>query len=434
MEQSHHVQQPKPGPLSSVRDTHRDGHRHRLAHRPKQHDSRMRVPGRQRREQNGRRQRLELPGQRHRLRNRRQRRRQRHPRLLLDGPHARHGQRRQQRPRHVLPPHTGNRHRARLLHRKQFHRANSIILDGTGNYSGGTFVNALHGQLRLRARNDRSHHSRGKRQHVRPLAHQLLDQRRLTNHRQFGISIDYGDGNTFIGGDWKVAIPCSTWWRRHNNTFVGVRNENSNGQVNAASGSAVQPMGDGRDHVHRQTHRRRYAQQLRGHLSPLMEQSERRHLALPGDATVTITSTPGSDWATCAGGMKNTDRRTRNPRQLPERMAWGPGDGTAGAQLWSQEDLLNNVQRFGVSELTAGGGNAQSFLNGAGTGSVCFQCSSNSGTGGVSIASGGATPTTVWNSDSSGNTYQLGRQDFYSASTLAWRWNCASTAHAPSSP
>ena len=46
---------------------------------------------------------------------------------------------------------------------------------------------------------------------------------------------------------------------------------------------------------------------------------------------------------------------------------------------WSLEDLLNNVQRFGVSELTAGGGNAQSFLNGAGTGSVCFQCSSNSG-------------------------------------------------------
>ena len=46
----------------------------------------------------------------------------------------------------------------------------------------------------------------------------------------------------------------------------------------------------------------------------------------------------------------------------------------------------------------------------------------------MSIASGGATPTTVWNSDSSGNTYQLGRQDFYSASTLAWRLNCASTS------
>ena len=117
-----------------------------------------------------------------------------------------------------------------------------------------------------------------------------------------------------------------------------------------------------------------------------------------------------------------------NPGSYQNAWLWGPGDGTTGLQLWQLQDVLNNVTRFGVQQYTTAGGNNQSFLNAAGTGAVCFNCSTNSGTGGISFGSGGATPGTIAAYDSSGNLYQLGRHDFYSASTLAWRLNCASTS------
>jgi hypothetical protein len=87
---------------------------------------------------------------------------------------------------------------------------------------------------------------------------------------------------------------------------------------------------------------------------------------------------------------------------------WGPGDGTSGQQVWELEDLLNNTIRFGVQQNTTAGGNDESFLNAAGTGNVCFNCSTNSGTGGVTFASGGATPAAVATVDHQGNGHFVG--------------------------
>ena len=69
------------------------------------------------------------------------------------------------------------------------------------------------------------------------------------------------------------------------------------------------------------------------------------------------------------------------------------------------QDLLNNVNRLQIQQWSHGQSstNNQTALNGAGTGNVCFNCSSNAGTGGVSFSSGGATPTTVATVDSAGD-------------------------------
>ena len=54
----------------------------------------------------------------------------------------------------------------------------------------------------------------------------------------YGINLQQGDGNTFTGGDVEA---CSTLLHlgpnAQNNTFVGVRNENSTNQIVADTGS-----------------------------------------------------------------------------------------------------------------------------------------------------------------------------------------------------
>ena len=305
-----------------------------------------------------------------------------------------------------------------------------ITLDGTGNYSGGTFQsfrlsNFGTALLMTGDGTGAANASTFTRMHVdcptsggSPISGGI------------GINLAYGDGNTFVGGDIEGCDSMLILGAgASNNTFNGVRNENSNSQVNAAPGSQYNLWLTG-------------GAMLTGKLTDagtynsFADTFHRSWNNLNGDIWRSQADTTVVNHIDTGIGLGNVRGRQDEwetdvpgtPNTYQYAWLWGPGDGTAGAQVWSLEDLLNNVQRFGVSELTAGGGNALSFLNGAGTGSVCFQCSSNSGTGGVSIASGGATPTTVWNSDSSGNIYQLGRHDFYSGSTLAWRWDCASTS------
>jgi hypothetical protein len=106
--------------------------------------------------------------------------------------------------------------------------------------------------------------------------------------------------------------------------------------------------------------------------------------------------------------------------------AWQIGltDGTAGSQNYFINDLLNNVQRFGIQQGTTAGGNWQSFLNSTGTASVCVQCSAGSGTGGFQVSSGGSAPSEVAGFDGSGNETLLGQLNFYSGSTETWEFEC----------
>ena len=62
------------------------------------------------------------------------------------------------------------------------------------------------------------------------------------------------------------------------------------------------------------------------------------------------------------------------------------------AAVLQMQDVLNNVYRLQIQQWNNGQSstNNQTALNAAGTGNVCFNCSTNSGTGGVTFASGGA--------------------------------------------
>lgn len=107
---------------------------------------------------------------------------------------------------------------------------------------------------------------------------------------------------------------------------------------------------------------------------------------------------------------------------------WGLTDGTAGASNWIFQDLVNNAMRLQIQENNTAGGNNQTALNGAGTGNVCFNCSANSGTGGVAFGSGGASPSTVGTLDASGDFTQYGYHRFFAGGAEAWRFNCASSS------
>ena len=120
-----------------------------------------------------------------------------------------------------------------------------MTLDGTGNYTGGTFydnafngfqtaVNAIGHQVSNSAVTDWLNASTFLRLHIdcptangSPIA------------GTYGINLQQGDGNTFTGGD---VEGCSTALHlganAQNNTLVGLRNENSTSQVVADSGSA----------------------------------------------------------------------------------------------------------------------------------------------------------------------------------------------------
>ncbi len=120
-----------------------------------------------------------------------------------------------------------------------------MTLDGTGNYTGGTFqdvelggfgtaVNAIGHQTANAATTDWMNASAFLRLHIdcptnggTPIA------------GTYGINLQQGDGNTFTGGD---VEGCSTALHlgpnAQNNTIVGLRNENSINQVVADAGSS----------------------------------------------------------------------------------------------------------------------------------------------------------------------------------------------------
>ena len=134
-----------------------------------------------------------------------------------------------------------------------------MTLDGTGNYTGGTFydnafngfqtaVNAIGHQVSNSAVTDWLNASTFVRVHIdcptsagNPIS------------GTYGINLLQGDGNTFTGGD---VEGCDTALHlgpnAQNNTIVGLRNENSNNQVVADSGSSYNNWMTGGTHVYGQ--------------------------------------------------------------------------------------------------------------------------------------------------------------------------------------
>jgi hypothetical protein len=308
-----------------------------------------------------------------------------------------------------------------------------IYLDGTGDYTGGTFDSdtmngfgagvTMTGHVSGSVVDDYSNASTFTRLHIAcptssgsPVA------------GTYGVNLLGGDGNTWDGGDIEG---CSTMFHfgasAVNNTVNGLRNENSTIQYQADAGSTFNAVFTGGTF---------FTGQLvdNGSRNSFWDAFHRTANGMNGDwyasqqdATVTNHLRLGIGTGTVRGLQweSSVDQGTTGNVNNWE---WGISDGAAGSNNWFFQDLVNNTLRLIMTQNNAAGGNAQTAINAAGTGNVCLQCSSHSGTGGVIIDSGGASPTQVAGFDNAGNLSLLGQLNFYSGSIETWEWECNSTA------
>jgi len=300
-----------------------------------------------------------------------------------------------------------------------------MTLDGTGNYTGGTFFdNALNGfQIAVNAvghlvanaaTTDWMNASAFVRLHIdcptsggNPIA------------GTYGINLQQGDGNTFVGGD---VEGCDTALHlganAQNNTLVGVRNENSNNQIVADAGSSYNNwMTGGTIFTGKLTDN--------GTRNSFLDTFHRSFNGLKGDwygsqqdATVT------NHYRIGIGSGNERGLLNRYQTDFGYRWTMGLSDATAGEQFYQVLDELNNVYRISVGQMNSGQGstNNQTVINAAGSGAVVLNGSNNAGTGGVVIGSGGASETTVATINNAGNaqfngTLQVGGASTFTAST-----------------
>jgi hypothetical protein len=302
-----------------------------------------------------------------------------------------------------------------------------MTLDGTGNYTGGSFydneftgfqtaVNAIGHQVANAATTDWVNASTFLRVHI-----DCPTSGGSPISGTYGINLQQGDGNTFTGGD---VEGCSTALHlganAQNNTIVGLRNENSTNQVVADAGSSYNDWMTGGT---------MFTGELtdNGTRNSFLDTFHRSFNGLNGDwygsqkdATVTNHYRLGT-------GAGN-ERGLLNEIQTDYGYRWIEGytDATAGEQFYQLQDLFNNVNRISVGQYNHGQSstNNQTVINAAGTGAVVLNGSNNSGTGGVVIGSGGASETTVATISNAGNaqfngTLQVGGTSTFQGTTTA---------------
>ncbi len=300
-----------------------------------------------------------------------------------------------------------------------------MTLDGTGNYSGGTFqdiefggygtaLNAIGHQTANAMTTDWTNASTFLRLHINcptngstPIA------------GTYGINLLQGDGNTFTGGD---VEGCSTALHlgpnAQNNTIVGLRNENSINQVVADAGSSYNNWITGGT---------MFTGQLtdNGTRNSFLDTFHRSFNGLNGDwygsqqdATVTNHFRLGT------GNGNERGLLNRYQTDLGYRWTTGFSDAAAGEQFYQVLDELNNVYRLSIGQYNNGqsSSNNQTVINAAGSGAVVLNGSSNSGTGGILFGSGGANAATVGSINNAGNaqfngTLQVGGPSTFTNST-----------------
>ena len=282
----------------------------------------------------------------------------------------------------------------------------AITLDGTGNYTGGTFlddeisgfgtaVNAVGHQIANPATTDWMNASAFVRLHI-----DCPTNSGSPISGTYGINLQQGDGNTFTGGD---VEGCSTALHlganAQNNTIVGLRNENSTNQVVADAGSAYNNWITGGTV---------FTGKLidNGTRNSFLDTFHRSFNGLNGDwygsqqdATVTNHFRLGTG--------NGNERGLLNRYQTDSGYRWTAGlsDATGGEQFYQVLDELNNVYRLSIGQYNNGQAstNNQTVINAAGTGGVVLNGSNNSGTGGVIFGSGGPSETTVATISNGGN-------------------------------
>ena len=297
----------------------------------------------------------------------------------------------------------------------------AMTLDGTGNYTGGTFydnafngfktaVNAIGHQVTNPATTDWLNASAFVRLHIdcptsngSPIAGTV------------GINLAQGDGNTFTGGD---VEGCSTALHlganAQNNTIVGLRNENSTDQVVADAGSSYNNWMTGGTMF-------TGALVDNGTRNSFLDTFHRSFNGLNGDWYGSQQDATVTNHYRLGIGTGN-ERGLLNEIQTDYGYRWIDGytDATAGEQYYQVQDLLNNVNRLSIGQYNHGQSstNNQTVLNAAGTGAVVLNGSNNAGTGGVVFGSGGPSETTVATIDSAGDAQLNGTLQVNGASTF----------------
>jgi hypothetical protein len=296
-----------------------------------------------------------------------------------------------------------------------------MTLDGTGNYTGGTFfdnafngfqtaVNAIGHQIANPATTDWMNASTFVRLHIdcpasggSPIA------------GTYGINLLQGDGNTFTGGD---VEGCSTALHlgpnAQNNTIVGLRNENSTSQVVADAGSAYNNWMTGGT---------MFTGQLtdNGTRNSFLDTFHRSFNSLNGDwygsqKDATLTN----HYRLGIGAGNERGLLDRYETDYGYRWTTGLSDAAAGEQFYQVFDELNNVYRLSIGQYNNGqsSANNQTVINAAGTGAIVLNGSTNSGTGGIVIGSGGASESTVATINNAGNAQFNGTLQVGGASTF----------------
>ena len=246
-----------------------------------------------------------------------------------------------------------------------------MTLDGTGNYTGGTFldneftgfqtaVNAIGHQIANPATTDWMNASTFVRLHI-----DCPTSGGSPISGTYGINLQQGDGNTFTGGD---VEGCSTALHlganAQNNTIVGLRNENSTNQVVADAGSSYNNWMTGGT---------MFTGQLtdNGTRNSFLDTFHRSFNGLNGDwygsqkdATVT------NHYRLGIGAGNERGLLDRYQTDYGYRWTMGLSDATAGEQFYQILDELNNVYRLSIGQYNNGQSstNNQTVINSAGTG------------------------------------------------------------------
>ena len=300
-----------------------------------------------------------------------------------------------------------------------------LVVDGTGNYSGGTFldlafngfqtaVSGIGHQVSNPATTDWMNASSFIRLHI-----DCPTSGGSPVTGTVGINLAQGDGNTFTGGDVEgCATALHLGANAQNNTVVGLRNENSTSQVTADTGSSYNSWMTGGTMF-------TGALTDNGTRNSFLDTFHRAFNGLNGDwygsqkdATVTNHFRIG----TGAGNERGLLERYQT--DFGYRWTMGLSDATAGEQFYQILDELNSVYRLSIGQYNNGSSNTnnQTVVNAAGTGAVVLNGSNNAGSGGVVIGSGGATETTVATISGAGNaqfngTLQVGGVSTFTGST-----------------
>jgi hypothetical protein len=226
-----------------------------------------------------------------------------------------------------------------------------VTLDGTGNYTGGSFLGIQLDGFQI-ALNGIGH------QASNPSITDWLNASTFVRLHidcptsggspisgTYGINLQQGDGNTFTGGD---VEGCNTALHlgpnAQNNTIVGLRNENSNNQVVTDAGSSYNNWVAGGTI---------FTGQLtdNGARNSFLDTFHRSFNGINGDWYGSQQDATVTDHQRLGIGLGN-ERGRLTEYQTDYGYRWEDGltDGTTGEQFYNIQDLLNNVNRVSIGQ------------------------------------------------------------------------------------